>query len=125
MTKRLTCAAVVLQIFSWLLTIAPILIFGGLAFMNGEPGQKFVLGMSLLFMIAIVIINALMKINMRSALWLVVLAIFSINTEQLMPFLWTMTITTIADEIICEPLVKHYKTRAAINKELDNRYGNG
>ena len=120
MTKEYKKKVFWLQFFSFLTTILPVLIFVILGFINGSAGQKFTLGICALIAGILTLINLMFKYKIRSSIWILLIGIY-VCVDNIIPLLIIIAISTIIDEFILEPLVKSYKAKYIINKEIDKR----
>lgn len=50
---------------SWVITLAPLLYYTIIGFINGSAGQKFGLGLMLTVALVLVVLNVLMKLHLR------------------------------------------------------------
>lgn len=120
MTKKYKRIYKLLSLLSLLLTLAPIIVYIILGFMHGSIGQKVTLGICLLMTIILTLINVMFKYKIRSTIWILLIGIY-VCMDKITPLLIIIAITTIIDEFILEPLVKSYKSKYTINKEIDKR----
>lgn len=120
MTKEYKKKVFWLGFFSFLTTILPVLIFVILGFINGSVGQKFTLGLCVLMDGILTLINLMFKYKIRSSIWILLIGIY-VCVDNIIPLLITIAISTIIDEFILEPLLKGYKAKYIINKEIDKR----
>lgn len=109
-----------LIIMDWLLTLAPLIIFGILGFTKAEPREKACLGVMVMVAMFFGVINVLMKCNYRFFVWLLLLGVY-ICMDDMLPVIITLVICTFFDEMIIMPMKKHYSTKYLINKEIDSR----
>lgn len=109
-----------LNLLSFVLLVLPIIIFSVIGFVNGEPHEKLVLGSSLTFSLILVLLNTLMKYNIRSTLWIIIIGLYYC-LDNIMPLLLIIAISTVLDEFLITPLKKKYKLNYTINKQIDNR----
>lgn len=108
------------KILSTLFTLLPIIIYTVIGFLSGTVGQKLSLGICLVLALIFVLINIIFKHRIRSTLWVMLIGIY-VCIENIIPLLLIMAFTTALDEFILEPLVKSYKNKYIINKEIDKR----
>lgn len=108
------------QILSWIVTFLPLIIYVIIGFVNGEPHQKLTLGLSVMVSASLVAVNILMKLSLRSTIWILLLGIY-FALDSIMILLLIVAIGTILDEFILTPLAKKYKNQFIINKEIDKR----
>lgn len=119
-TKKYRTISIVLFWLSLIVTLAPVVVYAVLGFINGEVHQKLALGITLIAAIILTVINLLFKYHIRSVIWIMVLGIY-FCIENIMPLLLIVAIGTILDEFVLSPLHKLYKSKARINREIDKR----
>lgn len=119
-TKKYSNISIALFWISIIITVAPIIIYAIIGFTNGDIKEKVTLGITLIVAIILTVINLLFKYHIRSILWIMVLGVY-FCIDNIMPLLITVAISTIVDEFILQPLHKHYKAKAKINYEIDQR----
>lgn len=117
-TKNLKRLKIIFWIASILATLIPFVFYLIKAFIEGDPGQKFTLGSTILVATVLLLINVIFKLKLRSALWVLVLGIY-ICLKDIAPMLLTVAICTIADELILSPLARHFSRLHQINVEID------
>ena len=115
-TKNLKRLKIIFWIASITATLIPFVFYLIKAFIEGDPGQKFTLGSTILVATVLLLINVIFKL--RSALWVLVLGIY-ICLKDIAPMLLTVAICTIADELILSPLARHFSRLHQINVEID------
>lgn len=98
----------------------PLTFYGIMAFIEGSKVEKFTFGAFCCVAIGMVVINFLMKLKLRSMIWLIVLGIF-ICLNEIQAMLIMVAVCTILDEICFTPLYKYFKRKAQTNKEIDKR----
>lgn len=120
MTKKYKNKLKFVRLLSFTLTVLPVILYAILGFYNGSVGEKVSLGICTLLAIMFVIINVMFKYHIRSTLWIMLIGIY-ICIENIIPLLITMAASTIIDEFVLVPLIKKYKDKYIINKEIDLR----
>lgn len=98
----------------------PLVFYGIQAIIKGTKVEKFTLGAFCLIALGMVIVNFLMKIKLKSMIWLILLGIY-ICLENITVLLIMVAVCTILDEILITPLYKHFNNKYKINKEIDKR----
>lgn len=124
MTKKYKHKLNFYRFLSFVLTVLPVIIYTIIGFYNGSIGEKVSLGICTLIALLFVIINFMFKYHIRSTLWVMMIGIY-ICLDNIVPLLIIMAITTIFDEFVLVPLIKKYKDKYIINKEIDLRSNNG
>lgn len=123
-TKKYKRLSILFFVLSIIVTVAPLIAFTIVGFVNGEVHEKTALGISILVSLILVVLNFLMKMSLRSTIWILVLGIFYAlrhYMDTLMIMVLVIAIGTIIDEFVLSPLHKIYKDKAKINKEIDKR----
>lgn len=101
-------------------TLAPVLVYTIIGFINGEVTEKLSLGITLAVAAILFIINMIFKYHIRSTLWVLVLGIY-FCIDNMMPLLLCVAIGTILDEFLLTPLYRKFKQKLQVNKEIDKR----
>lgn len=120
MTKKYKRAS---ACFWWLSTLSlavPIMIYIIKALASGTDLQKVTLFSTVMISIVLAIINAMMKIHMRSIIWILVLGIYTC-LGNIQNMLIVIAVATIFDECFFSPMHKKYKELYHINREIDKR----
>lgn len=120
-TKKYKTLSVIFGILSFLLTLGPIFYYIITGFIEADLTSEKV-GLTCLVICALIlsIVNIIMKYNIRSTIWLIVIGIY-VCIDNIMPLLLMIAGGTILDEFIISPLHKLFKTKYTINKEIDKR----
>lgn len=119
-TKKYKRLALLMGLISILLLIAPIGYYTTVAFIAGTVVEKVSLGALATLAVIMVAINALLKLHLRSPLWIMLVGVYLV-LDYILPLILIIAITTIADELIFTPLCKKFKNKATINGEIDKR----
>ena len=119
-TKRYKQGAIWTEIASFILLAGPLTYYLVKAFIQAEPHQKLALGLAGCMAVILGAINIMMKLNLRSTVWVVLLGI-SFVLDHLQTLLILMSISTLVDELVLTPLHKHCKSNYSINREIDKR----
>lgn len=91
-----------------------------MAFIKGAPLQKFTMGCMVTLALIFVMLNVIMKYNIRSTVWVLILGIY-LCLDNITPLLIIMAVSTILDEFVVSKLAIKYKNQFTINKEIDLR----
>lgn len=119
-TKKYKRLALLMGFISILLLIAPIGYYTTVAFIAGTVVEKVSLGALATLAVIMVAINALLKLHLRSPLWIMLVGVYLV-LDYILPLILIIAITTIADELIFTPLCKKFENKATINGEIDKR----
>ena len=102
-------------------TLLPLLVYIGMAIANNNAVvQKVGLSLSLITALIFVILNIMLKLNIRSTIWIVLIGIHCC-IENIMPLIFMLAISSLLSEFVFAPLYKKYKEKFIINKEIDKR----
>lgn len=117
--KKLTAAFFVLQVAC---IIVPISVFFVLGIFNGEVkvASKFFLGLGTVASLVIAVIGLISKMHLRTPMFIFILVCY-FCLKHFVPVLIVFAICTLLDEMVFEPLYKHYREKYVINKEIDGR----
>lgn len=123
-TKSYKNKYILCTFLSWVITLAPMLVYVIIAFIQGNTANKLTLGIICIGAIVLVAVNTLLKLHMRSIMWVLLIGVY-ICLKNITTLLVIVALTTIVDELVLTPLAKSYKTKFTINKEFDKRAGTG
>lgn len=119
-TKKYRRLAIFILAIQIIVLLAPITTYAVQAFIVGNTVEKLALGGLATASIILCCLNLLMKMKLRSPIWLCLLGIFFI-LENILPLIILLAVGTIADELLLTPLYKRFKNQAQINAEIDKR----
>lgn len=119
-TKKYTRLAILFRALSILVLVVPVVYYAIIGFINGEPTEKFTLGLTFVIAAALFIANVIFKYNIRSTVWVIILGIY-FCVDEILPLLFMVAIGTILDEFVFTPLYKSFHNKKIINKEIDKR----
>ena len=122
MTKNYKCKMVITGILSFLCSFGPLITFVIMGLIESESQEKVVLTMTLIGAICLALIAALKKINLRSVSYIIMIGLW-VALDRLLPFILTIAICTMLDELIFSPLHKRWKEDYYTNKQIDKRIG--
>ena len=122
MTQKYKRLSILTFLLSALCSLCPILIYVLKAFIDKDvqPVNKYTLGIMCSVALVVTLINIVAKLHLRCIPWILLLGIY-LCLKDITSLLIIMAITTIIDEMILMPLHKSFKSRYAINKEIDKR----
>lgn len=115
--KRLAC---LFSILSILVLLAPLAYYLVEAFIAGVVIEKLALGGLATMAIILTLFNMIMKANLRSPIWLILIGIF-IVLENILPLIIFIAAGTILDEFVFSPLARRFRNLYTINNEIDKR----
>lgn len=122
MTKNYKCKMIITGILSFLCSFGPLIVFTVMGLVQGEGKEKIVLAMTMVGAIMIALIAAMKKIHLRSTTFILMIGLW-VALDRLLPFILTVAICTIIDELILSPLYKRFKEDYHTNKQIDKRMG--
>lgn len=117
--KSLTLKRLFLSL-SILANTVPILVFVIIGFINGEPRQKFTLGLTILVAVMFGILSIINKHFMRSIIFIILIGLYY-TLNKLLPVILVFGLCTVLDEIVLTPLYRKYRNEAQTNKIIDRR----
>ena len=119
-TKKAKNKYIFFKTLSICLTFLPLVVYVIIAFVNGAPMEKFTMGCMVTLALIFVALNVIMKYNIRSTIWVLILGIY-LCLDNITPLLIIMAVATILDEFVVSKLAVKYKNQFVINKEIDRR----
>lgn len=119
-TKKAKSRYYLFKTLSICLTFLPLFVYVIIAFVNGEPLEKFTMGCMVTIALSFVILNFIMKYNIRSTVWVLIIGIY-LCLDNITPLLIIMAVSTVLDEFVISKLANKYKNQFIINKEIDKR----
>lgn len=117
--KKLTLLFFFLQVAC---VVLPVVVFFFIGLFNGEvkTTNKFVLGLGTALALLIALVGLINKMHLRCPVF-IFLMVCHFCLAQFIPILVVFAVCTFFDEIIFEPLYKHYHNLLIINREIDKR----
>lgn len=122
MTKKYKFRMIITGILSFLCAFGPLFVFVIMGLAEGEGKEKLVLTLTMVGAIIISMIAAMKKIHLRSVTYIIMIGLW-VALDRLLPFILTIAICTILDELIFSPLYKRWKEDYHTNKQIDKRLG--
>ena len=119
-TKKAKNRYILFKSLSICLTFLPLIVYVIMAFVKGAPLEKFTMGCLVTIAVVFVTLNVIMKYNIRSTVWVLILGIY-LCLDNITPLLIIMAVSTILDEFVISKLANKYKNQFTINKEIDKR----
>ena len=119
-TKKYKRLARLFSLLSILVLLAPLTYYLVEAFIAGVVIEKLALGGLATMAIILTLFNTIMKANLRSPVWLILLGIFFV-LENILPLIIFIAAGTILDEFLLTPLARRYRNLYTINNEIDKR----
>ena len=119
-SKHYRDLALTYKALSIIVTLGPMMFYVIKGFIQGETTQKFSMGACAVVAVILVAINIIMKVNLRSPLWILLIGVY-ICLGKIEVLLIVMAVTTMLDEFWFSPAYKNYKGKYTINREIDKR----
>lgn len=120
-TKKYRCLYTLSLIFSILCNVGPLVIYTILGFVNADlTHEKVTLTMTILIVVILTAVAFINKTVIKSRIWIILVGIY-ICLDYIMTPLIIIAVCQILDELIITPLMKNYKNKLIINKEMDAR----
>ena len=119
-TKKYKRLARLFSLLSILVLLAPLAYYLVEAFIAGVVIEKLALGGLATMAIILTLFNTIMKANLRSPIWLILIGIFLV-LENILPLIIFIAAGTILDEFVLSPLARRYRNLYTINNEIDKR----
>lgn len=120
MTKKYKFRMIITGILSFLCTVGPLIVFTIMGIAEGEGKEKLVLAMTSVGSIIISLIAVMKKIHLKSVTYILMIGLW-IALDNLLPFIFTVAICTIVDELVLSPLHHRWKEDYYTNKQIDKR----
>ena len=121
-TEKLKNKLFWLRFASCIILVTPIFYFfvSALAAGGVEAWKKVTLVSTAMISLALIGINFVFKFHLRSPLWVAMIGIHVV-LDNVVVLLVLLAITSILDEFILTPWIKHVKVQVITNKEIDLR----
>lgn len=121
MTKTYRFKKNIAFFLSFLCTFGPLIAFVIMGYTQGtETTEKLCLTMTLVTAIILSLIAIMKKIHLRSTVYILMIGLWA-ALDELLPFIITIGICTILDELIFAPLHKRWKEDYHTHKQIDKR----
>lgn len=122
MTKNYKFKKNITFILSMLCSIGPLVVFTIMGIIQGEGVEKISLTLTAISSIVLAVIAILNKIHLRSTTYILMIGLW-IALDNLLPFVITLMICTMLDELVLTPLHERWKEDYHTNKQFDRRVG--
>ena len=121
-TKKFKLGALICTLLSIVLSIGPLVVYSVMAFNSAAATtvDKVTLMSMLSVGVILSLVCAINKYTPRCRLWLVLIGLY-VCLDSFIGCVLVMAITQCADELVVNPLAKHFRSKYSINKEIDKR----
>lgn len=120
MTKSYKIKKNIAFFLSLLCSFGPLIVFTIMGLVQGEGKEKICLTLTSISSIILAAICSMRKIHLRSTIYILMIGLW-IALDDLLPFIITLMICTMLDELIFTPLHKRWKEDYHTNKQIDKR----
>lgn len=120
MTKNYKIKKNITLIFSILCSIGPLVVFTIIGLVQGEGVEKISLTLTAISSIVLAVLAVLRKIHLRSTIYVLMIGLW-IALDNILPFVITLMVCTMLDELLFTPLYKRWKEDYHTNKQFDKR----
>lgn len=120
MTKTYKFKKNLMFLLSLLCSFGPLIVFTIMGLVQGEGREKICLTMTAIASIIMGLVCVLRKIHLRSTLYILMIGLW-IALDNLLPFIITLMLCTMLDEIIFTPLHRRFREDYHTNKQFDKR----
>lgn len=122
MTQSYKIKKNIVGFLSFLCTVGPLVTFIVMGLIQGEGKEKLCLSLTAIASIILAGLAVLRKIHLKSTIYIVLLGLY-VALDNIVPFIVTLAICTILDEIFLTPLYKRLKEDYYTHKQIDKRLG--
>lgn len=120
-TKKYRLIAAVLLIITILLNVGPLATYSIIAMYEADlVVEKVSLTCTVFIVLIMTLYSLVSKTALRSRIWIILLGMYFCLDYILTPLI-IIAVCQVADEIIFNPLYKHYRNKYTINREIDKR----
>ena len=120
MTKSYKIKKNIVGLLSFLCTVGPLLTFIVMGLIQGEGKEKLCLSLTAIASIIIALFGVFKKIHLKSVTYILIIGLW-IALDNLLPFVLTLAICTMLDEMIFTPLYKRFNEDYHTHKQIDKR----
>lgn len=119
-TKKYRIGYWILTVISWMLVFGPLAGYFIYGLIVSGTIQKAGLLTTLLVAVVLTAVSAIMKLHLRSALFILVLGIY-LAIDKISLLLIIISVCSVLDELLISPLQRSFKAKLTINKQIDKR----
>ena len=123
-TKKYRIGYWVLTVISWALVFGPLAGYFIYGLIVSGTVQKAGLLTTLFVAIVLTVVSVIMKLHLRSALFILVLGIY-IAIDKISILLIIVSVCSVLDELLISPLQRSFKEKLGVNKAMDKRLSDG
>lgn len=120
-TKKYRLIAAVLLIITILLNVGPLATYSVIAMCEADlVVEKVALTTTVFIVLIMTVYSMVSKTALRSRIWIILLGMYFCLDYILTPLI-IIAVCQVVDEIIINPLYRHYHNKYTINREIDKR----
>lgn len=120
-TKKYRLITAVLLIITILLNVGPLATYSIIAMCEADlVVEKVSLTCTIFIVLIMTLYSLVSKTALRSRIWIILLGMYFCLDYILTPLI-IIAVCQVVDEIIINPLYKHYRNKYTINREIDKR----
>lgn len=123
-TKKYRIGYWVLTVISWALVFGPLAGYFIYGLIVSGTVQKAGLLTTLFVAIVLTVVSVIMKLHLRSSLFILVLGIY-IAIDKISILLIIVSVCSVLDELLISPLQRSFKEKLGVNKAMDKRLSDG
>lgn len=120
MTKTYKIKKNICGFLSFLCTVGPLLVFIIMGLIQGEGQEKLCLTLTSIASIILGLLAVMRKVHLKSTVYVAMIGLW-IALDNIMPFIITLGVCTILDEILFTPLYHRFKEDYHTHKQIDKR----
>ena len=121
MTKKYRILSIILLVATILLNVAPLTTYTIIGYAEADLVVEKVALTSTIFVVLILTVYTLIsKAALRSRIWILLLGLYFCLNNILTPLV-IIAVCQVIDELIVNPLLRHYRNKYIINREIDKR----
>lgn len=122
MTKIYKIRKNICGFLSVICTIGPLIVFVIMGLIQGEGQEKLCLTLTSIASIILGLLAIMKKVHLKSTTYVAMIGLW-IALDNIIPFIITLGVCTILDEIIFTPLYHRFKEDYYTHKQIDKRLG--
>lgn len=121
-TKKSISKLWFLKTIDFLILVIPVLVYCilGLVEQGRAVYEKVTLVSCVFVALVILLINLLMKMRLRSPIWIIVIGLY-VALNNIIPLIICIAVGSVVDELFITPAINKMKIRVETNKEMDKR----
>lgn len=119
-TRKARKGFIICTLLSWAIVFLPVIGYVIYGYIVSDTIHKITLTTTVMAAIILTIISIVLKKQLRCSIFILLLGIY-FAIQKIEVVIIILAITTLVDELILQPLQKHFRSKFIINKEIDRR----